>query len=111
MAGQEKPRLVISDGQGKALVAVARSELALEVRAPEVIRRAEELLLGREHHVASHDVLALAKISGRSAYDCEFIVTARHLNVKLVTSDRPLLAGFPEDAVALTAFGTDVADV
>ena len=96
-----------------------RNVLALYLRKGELSLRqattvqdtAEELLLGREHHVASHDVLALAKISGRSPYDCEFIVTARHLNVKLVTSDRPLLAGFPEDAVALTAFGTDVADV
>ena len=96
-----------------------RNVLALYLRKGELSLRqattlqntAEELLLGREHHVASHDVLALAKISGRSVYDCEFIVTARHLNVKLVTSDRPLLAGFPDDAVALTAFGTDVADV
>jgi len=67
---------------------------------------AEELLLGREHQVASHEVLALAKSSGRSAYDCEFIVTARHLDVKLVTSDRPLLASFPHDAIALTEFGS-----
>ena len=96
-----------------------RNVLALYLRKGELSLRlattvqdtAEELLRGREHHVASHDVLALARTSGRSAYDCEFIVTARHLNVKLVTSDRSLLASFPEDAVALTAFGTDVADV
>ncbi len=80
-------------------------------QATSVQDTAEELLLGREHHVASHDVLALAKASGRSAYDCEFIVTARRLNVKLVTSDRPLLASFPDDAVALTAFGADGAGV
>ena len=53
----------------------------------------------------------MAKTPGRSAYDCEFIVTARHLNVKLVTSDQALLASFPEDAVALRVFGSDVADV
>ena len=96
-----------------------RNVLALYLRKRELSLRqaaalqdtAEALLLGREHHVASHDVLALASTSGRSAYDCEFIVTARHLNVKLVTSDRPLLASFPDDAVALTAFGSDVADV
>ena len=67
---------------------------------------AEELFVGREHHVASHEVLALAKSSGRSAYDCEFIVTARHLNVKLVTSARPLLASFPRDTIALREFGS-----
>ncbi len=61
-------------------------------------------------YLASHDVLALAKSSGRSACDCEFVVTARHLNVKLVTSDRPLLASFPDDAVALTEFGLGMAD-
>ncbi len=96
-----------------------RNVLALYLRKGELSLRqattlqdtAEELLLGREHHVASHDVLALSKTSGRSAYDCEFVVTARHLSVKLVTSDRSLLASFPDDAVALTAFGSDVADV
>lgn len=87
-----------------------KGELSLR-QATTVQDTAEELLLGREHHVASHDVLALAKTSGRSAYDCEFIVTARHLNVKLVTSDRPLFASFPDDVVALAAFGTDVTDV
>lgn len=95
-----------------------RNVLALYLRKGELSLRqatslqdaAEELLLGREHYVASSDVLALAKSSSRSAYDCEFVVTARHLNVKLVTSDRPLLASFPKDAVSLTVFGTDVAD-
>lgn len=93
-----------------------RNVLSLYLRKGELLLRqaaalqdaAEELLLGREHHVSSHEVLALAKSSGRSAYDCEFIVTARHLNVKLVTSDRPLLGSFPNDAIALTEFGTDV---
>ena len=87
-----------------------KGELSLR-QATTLQDTAEELLLSREHHVASHAVLALAKTSGRSAYDCEFIVTARHLNVKLVTSDRSLLASFPEDAVALMMFGSDVADV
>ena len=96
-----------------------RNVLALYLRKGELSLRqattvqgtAEELLIGREHHVASTDVLALAKSSGRSASDCEFIVTARHLNVKRDTSDRPLLASFPDDAVALTVFGSEVADV
>lgn len=95
-----------------------RNVLALYLRKGELSLRqattlqdtAEELLLGREHHVASHAVLALAKASGRSAYDCEFIVTARHLNVRLVTSDRSLLVSFPDDVVALTAFGADGTD-
>lgn len=87
-----------------------KRELALR-QATTLQDAAEDILLGREHQVTSHDALALAKSSGRSAYDCEFVVTARHLNVKLVTSNRPLLASFPDDAVALTAFGSGVADV
>ena len=92
-----------------------RNVLALYLRKEELSLRqatalqdaAEEILLGREHHVASHHVLALARTSGRSAYDCEFVITARHLNVKLVTSDRQLLASFPDDAVALATFGSE----
>ena len=96
-----------------------RNVLALYLRKGELSLRqattlqdtAEELLLGREQLVASHDVLALAKASGRSAYDCEFVTVARRLGVKLVTSDRPLLASFPDDSVALNVFGFDVGDV
>ena len=91
-----------------------RNVLALYLRKGELSLRqattlqdtAEEILLGREHHVASRDVLALAKESGRSAYDCEFVVTARHLNAKLVTSDRQLLSSFPDEAVSLAKFGS-----
>jgi predicted nucleic acid-binding protein len=96
-----------------------RNVLTLYLRKGELTLRqatslqdaAEELLLGREHHVMSAEVLALAKSSGRSAYDCEFVVKARYLNAKLVTSDRPLLAAFPEDTIALTWFGSDVEGV
>ena len=40
-----------------------------------------------------------------------FYAVARQLKQKLVTSDRPLLAAFPHDTVALDAFGVDVADL
>ena len=96
-----------------------RNVLALYLRQGELsLRQAttlqdavEELLLGREHLVASHDVPALAKASGRSVYDGEFIIVARRVGVKLVTSDRPLLASFPDDSVALNLFGSEVAEV
>lgn len=68
---------------------------------------AEELLAGREYGVESEAVLTLAATSGRSAYDCEFVVLARALAVPFVTSDRQLLASFPETAVALSSFATD----
>lgn len=75
---------------------------ALDVQAA-----AEELLAGREYAVESEAVLRLAATSGRSAYDCEFVALARALVVPFVTSDRQLLASFPETAVALSSFATD----
>lgn len=68
---------------------------------------AEEFLAGREYAVDSEAVLTLAAASGRSAYDCEFIALARALAVPFVTSDRQLLASFPETAVALASFAPD----
>lgn len=95
-----------------------RNVLALYLRKGELSLRhattlqetAEELLAGREHFVASSEVLALASVSGRSAYDCEFIAVARQLGKKMVTSDRPLLASFPDDTIPLSMFGSDVTD-
>ena len=91
-----------------------RSVLSLYLRKGELSLRsanalqdaAEELLAGREQVVVSHEVLALAKTSGRSAYDCEFVAVARSIGVRLVTSDRQLLTSFPDDAVALQVFGS-----
>lgn len=96
-----------------------RNVLALYIRKEELSLRqattlqetAEELLAGREHWVTSSDVLTLASTTGRSAYDCEFVAVARQLRLKVVTSDRPLLASFPDDTIALSTFGTDVADI
>ena len=71
---------------------------------------AESFLVGREQMVESSDVLALAHVSGRSAYDYEFVATACRLNVKLITSDRAILASFPDDTVALQIFGSEMVD-
>lgn len=92
-----------------------RNVLALYLRTGEMTLRqatalqdaAEDLLAGREHLVESKEVLALASVSGRSACDCELIAVARQMSTKLVTSDRPLLASFPGDTIALHAFGSD----
>ena len=95
-----------------------RNVLALYVREGELSLRhatalqdtAEQLLAGREHFAASSEVLALASTSGRSAYDCEFIAVARQLGRKVVTSDRLLLASFPDETIALSTFGSEVAE-
>lgn len=92
-----------------------RNVLALYLRqrhlkladALEVQGAAEELMAGREYAVESEAVLTLAATSGRSAYDCEFVALAHALGVPLVTSDRQLLAAFPETALSLSAFTSE----
>jgi len=44
-------------------------------------------------------VLDLASASGCSAYDCEYVALARHLDVKLITTDKQILQSFPETAI------------
>lgn len=86
-----------------------RNILALYVRknlvdidtAQQMQAQAEVLLAGNEYAVNSTAVLTLAKDSGCSAYDCEFISIAKSLNLKLVTADKKLIATFPD--IAMTA--------
>lgn len=99
------PMLWRSEFRSVLALYVRKGELSLQ-QATTLQETAEELLAGREHLVASSEVLALARSSGRSAYDCEFIAVARHLGKKVVTSDRHLLASFPAQTVALSTFGT-----
>jgi hypothetical protein len=42
--------------------------------------------------------------SGCTGYDCEFVVLARDLDIKLVTLDRQILKCFPGTAIALSEF-------
>jgi len=69
-----------------------------------IMREAELLLQGREYGITSARVLDLAAASRCSAYDCEFVVLARDLDVPLVTTDKKVLAAFPETAVSMDAF-------
>lgn len=65
---------------------------------------AEGMMAGREYSSDSVAVLGLAAASGRSAYDCEFVALAQSLGVPLITTDRQVLASFPEVAIRLDAF-------
>ena len=67
-------------------------------------RNADFRVRGRVYSVPSPDVLELARGSRCTAYDCEFVALARLLGVRLVTSDRQVLAAFPETAVSPEAF-------
>lgn len=77
--------------------------LALEA-ALDLMARAESLLRGGEHHLASERVLRLAAESGLSAYDCEFVALARTLGTRLVTGDDRYGERFPEGAVTMERF-------
>jgi predicted nucleic acid-binding protein len=69
--------------------------------ALETQREAESLLEGAEHEVDSRMVLELARDSGCTAYDCEFVALARTLGAKLVIMDAALLKAFPRHTVPL----------
>jgi predicted nucleic acid-binding protein len=79
---------------------VRRRSLTLEL-ATALQAEAEDLMAGREYQVPSADVLRIAAESGCSAYDCEYVLLARQINVPLVTSDQAVLAAFPGTAVPL----------
>lgn len=89
-----------------------RNVLALQVRhrgmeagdSERVAEAAEESMDGREHTVRARQVLRLARASGHSAYDCEFVALAEVLGAPLVSADRELCASFPDRTVRLEAF-------
>lgn len=70
----------------------------------EYIQEAEILMMGKEYHVSSPDVLRLSKQSGCSSYDCEFVALAKDQNVLLYTSDKEVLRSFPDIAISLKSF-------
>ncbi|HEY2676562.1 MAG TPA: type II toxin-antitoxin system VapC family toxin [Steroidobacteraceae bacterium] len=67
----------------------------------DIQKEAESLLAGAEYEVSSEAVLALARDSTCSSYDCEFIALAMQLDTSLITMDGELLRAFPNRARAL----------
>ena len=82
---------------------VKRQMLDFET-ACEIQERAEMLLGGNEYEVGSFSVLSLARLSGCTAYDCEFVFLAQALGTTLVTADRQVLHSFPETAITADAY-------
>jgi predicted nucleic acid-binding protein len=83
-----------------------RKQLLTFDQAYNIQTEAESLLAGREYDVDSLEILRLAQTSGCSAYDCEFAALARRMTVKLITSDKQLLAAFPDNTIALNNIPT-----
>jgi predicted nucleic acid-binding protein len=98
------PRLWRSEFRNALALFLRRGVLTLD-RAVDTMRRAEELMQGRDFDVASAVVLKLAADSGCSAYDCEYVSLAQDSGVPLVTSDEEVLSKFKPIAVSMRDFG------
>ena len=71
-----------------------------------LMKSALQTMEGREILPPSDLVLDSVAVSDCSAYDCEYVALAKHLNVKLVTVDNKILQSFPETAIELDAFSS-----
>ena len=94
------PRLWRSEFRNILATYMRKNLLTLE-QAIDMFKSAEDLLSTNEYEVSSWQVLQLAKDSGCSAYDCEYVALARHLRIPLFTADKALLKAFPETSMAL----------
>ena len=68
-------------------------------QAQRTIEKAESLLRNREYSVPSDKVLEMTYRHHITAYDAEFVVLAKQLDVPLITFDGPLRKAFPEIAI------------
>ena len=87
------PRLWRSEFRNILATYMRQSILSLE-QAIDIYQSAQDLLADNEYDVSPLQVLRLSKDSGCSAYDCEYVALAQHLNVSLVTADKQLLKAF-----------------
>ena len=71
-----------------------------------VMKSALKTMEDREILPPSDLVLDLAAASNCSAYDCEYVALAKHLDIKLLTGDKEILRSFPETAVELCVFAS-----
>lgn len=87
-----------------SLIGLVRKDALTLDEALSIVDEAERWLIGREYSVISRHVLSLARQSGCSAYDCEFVALAQDLGLQLVSNDKRILKAFPALAVSPSAF-------
>lgn len=95
------PLLLHSELRNVLLGYVRRGSLPL-TKALEISRMAA--LKVQSRYVDGDSVLEIGAASGCTAYDSEFISLAKQLNAPLVTSDKKVLAAFPNVAVSIEDF-------
>ncbi len=69
-----------------------------------IIQQAEKLLTDNEFEIPSAHIMQLVSSSNCSAYDCEFVALAQHLDVILVTEDKKILREFPDLTKSLKSY-------
>ena len=94
------PYLWRSEFRNILTVYLRRNILTLE-ECQKHIDSAARLLQNNEFEIDSDDILKLADSCTLSAYDCEYIVLAQQLSLKLVTNDKKILKEFPQDTINL----------
>ena len=94
------PYLWRSEFRNILTVYLRRNILTLE-ECQDTMANATQLLQDNEFEPDSNDVLELANLCSLSAYDCEYIVLARQLSLKLVTNDKKIIQQFPQDTIDL----------
>lgn len=94
------PRLWRSEFSNILATCMRQKSLSL-TQAQVIHQRAQGLVAANEYDVSASDVLRLASGSGCSAYDCEYVALAEHLDVKLVSADAKLCRAFPDRAMAI----------
>ncbi|HHI91927.1 MAG TPA: PIN domain-containing protein [Gammaproteobacteria bacterium] len=81
-----------------------RKKIVTLEKALQLQEKAESIMVQNEFDVSSSQVLALINESNCSAYDCEFVALAHHLNIRLVTQDKKILKEFPSTAITISDY-------
>lgn len=97
------PLLWRSEMRNVLAALIRRKELSL-TDATSAMSRMEADLSQGEHTVDSEDVLRLVSKTRLTAYDCEFVALASHLDVVLVTEDKAVLTAMPKLARSMASF-------
>ncbi|MBE9547868.1 MAG: type II toxin-antitoxin system VapC family toxin [Proteobacteria bacterium] len=81
-----------------------RKKIITLEKALQIQDTAESIMLNNEFDISSSRVLALVNESSCSAYDCEFIALANHLDTPLITQDKKVLMEFPTSAISVADY-------